>query len=154
PVLKDEAADLPAPIVVSTQAASSIFPEIGGGVRFGGALEGLQLSKLGGFLRRIVHKRRRRPELASGGQHPGFHVAICGRIGFVPFHFPGPVGPLPVHLVSEPSPLPRSITRAATRRPSSSPALMSLGYWTPASTRDRPASSAFAAKSEARSGNM
>src|SRR5262245_1110854 len=83
-----------------------------------------------------------------------FHVAICGRIGLVPFHLPGPVGTLPVHLASEPSALPRSITRAATRRPSSRPALMSLGYCTPASTRDRPASSAFAAKSEARSENM
>src|SRR5262249_60085079 len=84
----------------------------------------------------------------------GFHVAICGRIGFVPFLLPGPVGTLRVHLVSEPSALRRSIARAATRRPSSRPALTSLGYWPPASTRDRPASSAFAAKSEARSGNM
>src|SRR4029077_16220906 len=83
-----------------------------------------------------------------------FPVAIWGRIGLVPFHLSGPVGTLPVHLASEPSALPRSITRAATRRPSSRPALMSLGYWTPATTRDRPASSAFAAKSEARSGNM
>src|SRR5262245_43435006 len=71
PVLKDEAADLPAPIVVSAQAASGILPEIGGSVRFGRALEGLQLSKLGGFLGRIVRNGRRRPELARRGQHPG-----------------------------------------------------------------------------------
>src|SRR5262249_38427885 len=41
PVLKDEAADLPAPIVMSTQAAGGILPEVGGRIRFGRALEGL-----------------------------------------------------------------------------------------------------------------
>lgn len=44
PILKDEAADLPAPIVVGAQAPDGIFPEIGGSIRFGRALEGLQLS--------------------------------------------------------------------------------------------------------------
>src|SRR5262249_61798043 len=71
PILKDEAADLPTPIVMSAQATAGIFPEISSSIRFGRALEGLQLGELGGFLGRIVCKRRRRPELACRGQYPG-----------------------------------------------------------------------------------
>ncbi len=79
------------------------------------------------------------------------HVPIAGSFG-VPRHSPGPSGMAPVQTASEPSPCARSTTRAATARPSSSPARTSLGYCTPATTRERPASSARAAKSAARSG--
>src|SRR5262245_42168398 len=104
PVLEDEAADLPAPILVSTRAAGGILPEIGGRIRFGRALEGLELSKLGAFLGRIVRKRSRRPELARGREHPGLprrHLRQ-DRVGPVPFARPGwdAAGPLGVGAVS------------------------------------------------------
>src|SRR5262249_40212140 len=104
PILKDEAADLPTPIVMSAQATAGIFPEIGGSIRFGRALEGLQLSELGGFLGRIVRKRSRRPELACRGQYPGLphrHLRQ-NRVRPIPFAGSGwhAGGPLSIGAVS------------------------------------------------------
>ena len=65
---------------------------------------------------------------------------------------PGPVGTEPVHLASEPSALARSITLWATFFPSSRPAVTSLGYCTPASSRDCTASCALASNVAASSG--
>src|SRR5262245_16477316 len=66
---------------------------------------------------------------------------------------PGPVGMVPFHCTSAPSVRARSMTCAATARPSSRPALTSLGYCTPAQRRDCAAMFALSAKLCASFGN-
>src|SRR5262249_28943378 len=56
-----------------------------------------------------------------------FHVPANGMTGLVPVHRPRSVGTAPVQRVSKPSAFARAITCSATARPSSSPALASLG---------------------------
>ena len=82
----------------------------------------------------------------------GFQARSGTPPGFVPVHSPGPVGTTPSHVASELSVRPRSMARAPTRRPSSSPAAASLGYCTPACTRDGAASWARRSSSSASPG--
>jgi hypothetical protein len=88
-----------------------------------------------------------RLDLPSHGAIQVFQLPARGKFGFVPVHFPGSVGTVPVQGTSNPSARARAITRSPTLRPSSRPALTSLGNSVPASRRERAASSAFAAKS-------
>src|SRR5262249_62432122 len=92
---------------------------------------------------------------AGGGGGPGrnwlaeestksFHRTSSTPPGLLPVQIPGPTGTDPSHFF--PSSLRYSITRAATARPRSSPAFVSLGYTTPAITRLFAASSAASAK--------
>src|SRR5213593_1332753 len=53
----------------------------------------------------------------------GFQPVAVTFPGFVPTHIHLPVGTVPVHTASEPSALARAITRSATWRPSSMPAV-------------------------------
>jgi hypothetical protein len=81
-----------------------------------------------------------------------FHVPAIGKFGFVPVHLPGSAGTVPVQEASKPSFRARATARSPTARPRARPTLTSLGNSAPASTRDRAASSALAAKSCASSG--
>src|SRR5215204_2184370 len=73
-----------------------------------------------------------------------FQVPARGRIGFVPVQEPVVVGTELVHFASKPSVLPRFTASAPIARPSARPAVISLGNATPATLRDRPASSDIA----------
>src|SRR5215831_17665411 len=80
----------------------------------------------------------------SHGTSQAFQLPAFGALGGVlDTHFPGPVGMGTLDVWSNPSAFARSMTLAATARPSSRPAFTSLGYCTPAATRERAASSAL-----------
>src|SRR6266850_1398109 len=78
----------------------------------------------------------------SQGTSQVFQLPAFGTFGLLPTHLPGPVGIGTSAVGSNWSCLARSTTFAPTARPRSNPALASLGYWTPARTRDRAAASA------------
>src|ERR1051326_1627485 len=82
-----------------------------------------------------------------------FHNPARGSAGFVPVQRQGPVGTVPVHTMSDPSALAHVITLAAASRPSLSPAITSLGYWTPANKRELAACCAILAYVCASAGN-
>src|SRR6266852_3273647 len=101
---------------------------------------------------------------SQGGGGPGrnslplesthvLQVPARASTGFVPFQLQGPFGMLPPKIASDPSDCARAITRAAINRPKSRPACTSLGYCTPARSRDVPAAAACSANVCASVGN-
>src|SRR5918911_965015 len=74
---------------------------------------------------------------SAEGTMSGFQKRSAAPTGLVPFHSPGPSGIWPSQVaVSKWSDWAAAMASPATAWPMSSPAVVSLGYWTPAHSRE------------------